>query len=123
MSFFKHSIPPVIAIHREESFQFLDDISSRAAALFTNPCFIKNIGAKICARVFGEEQMVTEDIEEFTKKTMLNLRTQLQLHGLLSLDSCMESDVQPDPREIHVHGEVSQYFLNCFCVESEDRDA
>jgi hypothetical protein len=89
--------------------------------LFTNPCFIKNIGAKICARVLGEEQMVTEDIEEFTKTTMLNLRTQVQLHGLLSSDSCMESNVECDPREIHVHGEVSQYFLNFFCVEHEDR--
>ncbi|CAF1132122.1 unnamed protein product [Adineta steineri] len=86
--------------NEKNSFQFLDDISLRAGALFTNPYFIKNITAKVCARVFGEQQDATEDIEEFSKITSLNLRPQLQLHGLLSFDSYMESNVH---REWNYH--------------------
>jgi hypothetical protein len=82
LSLCKHCLPPVITIHRQESFQFLGNISSQTATLFTNLRFIKNIGGKICTRVFGEEQILTKDIEEFMKTAMLNLRTGLQLHGL-----------------------------------------
>ena len=96
-------------INKSSSFQFLDDICSRSVALFRNPYFIRNIGAKICARVFGEDQGVTNEIEEFTKTTMLNLRTEVQLHGLVSFDSYMESDVKCHPPRIHVHGEVSEH--------------
>ncbi len=35
----------------------------------------------------------------------------------------MESDINSDPRKIYVDGEVSQYLLNLFCVERENRDA
>lgn len=37
--FFKHSIPPVITIHRQESFQFLDDISSRSCCIVHQSLF------------------------------------------------------------------------------------
>ncbi|CAF4338490.1 unnamed protein product, partial [Rotaria sp. Silwood2] len=95
----------IIAIHRENSYKFLEDISSRAVALFTNPSFIKDIGGRICARVFGEHKTVDKEIEEFANSTMMNLRTRLIINGLVSFDSCMESNVELDPREIHINGE------------------
>ncbi|CAF4817518.1 unnamed protein product [Rotaria sp. Silwood1] len=94
-----------VVIHREQSFKFLDDISSRAVALFTNPCFVKNIGARMCARIFGEQQAINKDIEDFASFAMMNLRTKLMVNGLVSFDSCMESNVKLDPREIHINGE------------------
>ncbi|CAF1044132.1 unnamed protein product [Adineta steineri] len=109
----------IISINKKNSFQFLDDISLRAGALFTNPYFIKNITAKVCARVFGEEQDVTEDIEEFSKITSLNLRPQLQLQGLLSFDSYMESDVQSNPYQIHVHGEWNYHAIKASETDPE----
>ena len=73
-----------------------------------------NVAAKVCAQVFGEDQMITEEIKEFTKTAMLDLRTRLELHGLFCLKSCMEAHVESDPREIHVHGELSELFVVYF---------
>ncbi|CAF3921884.1 unnamed protein product [Rotaria magnacalcarata] len=65
----------------------------------------QNVGARICARVFGEEKVINNDIEEFTYSAITSLRTSLNLNGLLLFDSCMESNIEPDPREIHINGE------------------
>ena len=46
----------------------------------------------------------------------------VQLHGLISFESYMESDIESDKRTIHVHGEVSGCFLNLY-VECDDLDA
>lgn len=99
----------IVSIHRENSYKFIEDISSRATALFTNSCFIKNVGARICARVFGENKAINNDIEKFTYSAIASLRTRLILNGLVSFDSYMESNIEPDPREIHINGEVSDF--------------
>ncbi|CAF1327753.1 unnamed protein product [Rotaria sordida] len=98
----------LVTIHRENSYKFLEDISSRAVALFKNPSFIKDIGARICARVFGEHKIVDKEIEEFANSAMMNLRTRLIVNGLVPFDSCMESNIELDPREIHINGEVNE---------------
>ncbi|CAM4800392.1 unnamed protein product [Rotaria magnacalcarata] len=69
------------------------------------PWYYHNVGARICARVFGEEKVINNDIEEFTYSAITSLRTSLNLNGLLLFDSCMESNIEPDPREIHINGE------------------
>ncbi|CAF3672056.1 unnamed protein product [Rotaria socialis] len=101
----------IVSIHRENSYKFIEDISHRATALLTNPYFVKNVGARICARVFGENKFINNDIEEFTYSAITSLRTGLKLNGLVSFDSCMESNIELNPREIHINGEWNYHAL------------
>ncbi|CAF2081150.1 unnamed protein product [Rotaria magnacalcarata] len=77
-----------------------------------------NVGARICARVFGEEKVINNDIEEFTYSAITSLRTSLKLNGLLLFDSCMESNIEPDPREIHINGEIEKLYLQEYDIKT-----
>ncbi|CAF3756676.1 unnamed protein product [Rotaria magnacalcarata] len=78
----------------------------------------QNVGARICARVFGEEKVINNDIEEFTYSAITSLRTSLKLNGLLLFDSCMESNIEPDPREIHINGEIEKLYLQEYDIKT-----
>ncbi|CAF4014341.1 unnamed protein product [Rotaria magnacalcarata] len=82
------------------------------------PWYYHNVGARICARVFGEEKVINNDIEEFTYSAITSLRTSLKLNGLLLFDSCMESNIEPDPREIHINGEIEKLYLQEYDIKT-----
>ncbi|CAF1021318.1 unnamed protein product [Rotaria magnacalcarata] len=55
--------------------------------------------------VFSVKKVINNDIEEFTYSAITSLRTDLKLNGLVLFDSCMKSNIEPDPREININGE------------------
>lgn len=104
----------IIIVATEQSNSFVNDIVSKAEALFRHKEFIKNIGAKLCASLFGRDKIVDNDIYTFTEKAMNNLRARVQVCGLYKLDSYMETNPMVNPKQISIHGEVREDFHMLF---------